>query len=75
MVAPLNTKLKNGDKVEIITSASQRPNYGWLEFTVTSKARNKIKNYLHKKEREESVKIGEQLFFKESSQVKVDERS
>ena len=32
MVAPLNTKLKNGDKVEIITSASQRPNYGWLEF-------------------------------------------
>ena len=71
MVAPLNTKLKNGDKVEIITSASQRPNYGWLEFTVTSKARNKIKNYLHKKEREESVKIGEQLFSKSLRRLKL----
>ena len=70
-VVPLNTKLKNGDNVEIITSSSQRPNYGWLEFTVTSKARNKIKNYLHKKEREESVKIGEQLFTKSLRRLKL----
>ena len=70
-VVPLNTVLKNGDNVEIITSASQRPNYGWLEFTVTSKARNKIKNYLHKKEKEESIKIGEQLFLKSLRRLKM----
>ncbi|RCL88593.1 bifunctional (p)ppGpp synthetase/guanosine-3',5'-bis(diphosphate) 3'-pyrophosphohydrolase [bacterium] len=70
-VSPLNTVLKNGDNVEIITSASQRPNYGWLEFAVTSKARNKIKNYLHKKEKEGSVKIGEQLFIKSLRRLKM----
>ena len=70
-IVPLNTKLKNGDNVEIITSNSQRPNYGWLEFTVTSKARNKIKSYLHKKEREESIKIGEQLFIKSTRRLKL----
>ena len=70
-VSPLNTVLKNGDNVEIITSASQRPNYGWLKFAVTSKARNKIKNYLHKKEKEGSVKIGEQLFIKSLRRLKM----
>ena len=71
-VAPLNTVLKNGDSVEIITSTSQRPNYGWLEFAVTSKARNKIKNYLQKKEIDESIKIGEQLFSKKLEKIKND---
>ena len=42
---PLNTKLKNGDMVEIITSKSKMPNYGWQKFVVTSKARNQI-NFL-----------------------------
>ena len=70
-VAPLNTVLKNGDRVEIITSTSQRPNYGWLEFAVTSKARNKIKNYLQKKEKDESIKIGEQLFVKSLRRLKM----
>ena len=74
-VVPLNTILKNGDNVEIITSTSQRPNYGWLEFAVTSKARNKIKNYLQKKEKEESVKIGEQLFTKSLRRLKMTSQS
>jgi len=74
-VVPLNTFLKNGDNVEIITSASQRPNYGWLEFAVTSKARNKIKNYLQKKEKEGSVKIGEELFTKSLRRFKMTNQS
>ena len=74
-VVPLNTFLKNGDNVEIITSASQRPNYGWLEFAVTSKARNKIKNYLQKKEKEGSVKIGEELFTKSLRRLKMTNQS
>jgi GTP pyrophosphokinase len=35
--------MKNGDRVEIITSKNQKPKRDWLEFVVTSKARNKIK--------------------------------
>lgn len=39
----LNYKLKSGDTVEIITSSTQTPRLDWLNFVVTSKARNKIK--------------------------------
>ena len=41
-VVPLNTKLKNGDMVEIITSKKQMPSYGWQKFIVTTKARNQV---------------------------------
>ena len=68
---PLNTKLQNGDTVEIITSTSQNPNYGWLKFTVTSKARNKIKQYLNKKERYESIQIGDQILIKSLRRLKI----
>lgn len=39
--------LKNGDQVSVITSANQQPKADWLNFTVTSKARNKIRQYLN----------------------------
>ena len=39
----LNYKLKSGDTVEIISSSTQTPRLDWLNFVVTSKARNKIK--------------------------------
>lgn len=39
----INYKLRTGDTVEILTSTSQKPKLDWLNFTVTSKARNKIR--------------------------------
>jgi len=39
----INYKLHSGDTVEIITSSTQTPRLDWLNFVVTSKARNKIK--------------------------------
>jgi GTP pyrophosphokinase len=39
----LNYKLKSGDTVEVFTSQSQVPKRDWLNFVVTSKARNKIR--------------------------------
>ncbi len=39
--------LKNGDQVSVITAANQQPKADWLNFTVTSKARNKIRQYLN----------------------------
>jgi GTP pyrophosphokinase len=42
MVA-LDTKLKNWDIVEIITTKSKKPSEGWLAFAKTSQARSKIR--------------------------------
>ena len=70
-VVPLNTELKNGDTVEVITSSSQSPNYGWLKFAVTSKARNQIKRFLNRQEREESIKMGEEILAKSLRRLKM----
>ena len=43
----INYRLANGDSVEILTSANQTPKQDWLNFVVTSKARNKIKQTIH----------------------------
>ncbi len=45
-VVPIRYVLKNGDKVEIITSKNQKPKQDWLNFITTSKAKNKIKRTL-----------------------------
>lgn len=45
-IVPIKQALQNGDKVEIITSKVQRPKIDWLNYVVTSKARNKIKRAL-----------------------------
>ena len=70
-VVPLNTKLKNGDMVEIITSKNQLPSYGWLKFIVTTKARNQISKYLKKIQDEESIKLGEEMLDKTLRRMKM----
>jgi len=44
----LNTKLENGDIVEVLTSKNGTPNKKWLDFVVTNEARRKIRNYFEK---------------------------
>lgn len=55
-IVPLNTLLRSGDQVEIITSKNQNPNPDWDKFVVTHKAkahiRKWIKDELHKKANE-----------------------
>ena len=50
-VVPIKEKLKTGDVVEILTGKNQRPTQNWLNWVVTSKARNKIKLELDAEER------------------------
>ena len=45
----INYRLRSGDTVEIITSATQTPRLDWLNIAVTSKARNKIKNAINER--------------------------
>ena len=48
---PLSQKLNSGDQVEIITSASQKPQPEWLNFVTTAKARTKIEAALRREKR------------------------
>jgi len=58
---PLSTPLKNGDRVEIITSESARPNPAWIHFAATGKARAHIRSALKHAHRSESQALGQQL--------------
>lgn len=42
----LNTRLKQGDRVEIITSKNQKPNESWLQKIVSRHAREKLRQQL-----------------------------
>ncbi len=69
-IFPLNTKLKNGDIVEIITSATQEPSYGWLKLAVTSKARTLINRHLRATQIDTSIKIGKDILDKTLRRLK-----
>ena len=57
-MVPLRYKLKNGDIVEILTSAGHKPSRDWLGFTVTNKAKAKIRHYLNIAEKQQALEIG-----------------
>jgi len=44
----LDTELRNGDIVEIITKPTAKPSKKWLDFAVTNEARRKIRTNLSK---------------------------
>jgi GTP diphosphokinase / guanosine-3',5'-bis(diphosphate) 3'-diphosphatase len=60
-LVPLRHELRNGDRVEIVTSADANPNPGWLTYVVTGKARSHIRHFLKTVHYEESSQLGERL--------------
>jgi guanosine-3',5'-bis(diphosphate) 3'-pyrophosphohydrolase len=50
-LVPIDTKLKNLDKVEIITDAKTKIKRNWINFVVSEKAKTKIKRYFGIKEK------------------------
>ena len=65
-MVPLRARLRNGDIVEIVTTTGHKPSRDWLNFVVTSRARNKIKHFIHSEEKERSLELGRKLFDKEA---------
>src|SRR6266508_4600554 len=63
-MVPLRTRLRNGDIVEIMTAPGHHPSRDWLNFVVTSRARNKIKHYIQAEEKVRSTEFGRKLFEK-----------
>ena len=67
----INYRLQSGDTVEILTSPGQQPKQDWLNFVVTSKARNKIKVSLKEAE-SRSGDLGKELLMRRCKNRKVE---
>lgn len=60
-IVPLSYKLKTGDIINILTSNnSAGPNIDWLEFVVTTNAKNKIRAYFKKLSKEDHALQGKE---------------
>ena len=61
-IVPLDYQLKTGDIIKVNTNKSSKgPNKDWLNFVVTSQAKNKIKSYYTKLDKNESLTKGQEL--------------
>ena len=63
-IVALNSMLKSGDTVEILTSDNQTPSKDWITFVKTSKAKSKIKKWLKEAQIEDAAKIGKEILDK-----------
>lgn len=64
-IVPLNYVLKTGDIIKVNTSnLSKGPNKDWLNFVITSHAKNKIRAFYTKKDKDNNLSKGQEIFEK-----------
>jgi GTP pyrophosphokinase len=73
-LVPINHLLKNGDQIEILTSAKQKPNEDWLRFVISPKAKSKIKELL-KEGKRKIAEDGKEVLLRKMNQLKIDAHS
>jgi len=59
--APLWTRLKNGQSVEIMTAKGQNPRTAWLDIVATGRAKAAVRRSLREKDRERFIRLGREL--------------
>jgi GTP pyrophosphokinase len=69
-LVPLRTALGSGDIVEILTAPKQTPSRDWLSFVATSRARHKIRHFIHTQENLQAVELGRRLLDRELKKFK-----
>lgn len=77
VMVPINTKLNTGDVCEIKTNNNSGPSEDWLKFVRTAGARNKIRQYISKKDAEthkETIEDGKKLLREEIRKRELDEK-
>lgn len=69
-LVPLNTRLKSGDQVEIITSDNAKPNQNWLDYATTARARSKVRSSL-REEKKEIAEEGKEILRRKLKSLKI----
>ncbi len=64
-IVPLDTKLKNGDIVSVITSKTGKPSYDWINMVGASESKAKIRSWFKKEYRPENISHGQELLLEE----------
>ena len=64
-IVPLSYELQNDDVVNIKTNSNAKPNKDWINIAKTNQAKNKIKAYFSKKDKEEYIAKGKDILEKE----------
>lgn len=57
-VVPLDYSIANGDSIEIVTDPAKQPSITWLSFVKTAKAKDAIKSFVHRVNRDDFVEKG-----------------
>jgi GTP pyrophosphokinase len=73
-IVPLNTTLKNGDVVELITRSNAQPSLDWLEFTKSAHARSRIRAHFRKLTKNDDAQRGREALEKELRSMGIDPR-
>jgi GTP diphosphokinase / guanosine-3',5'-bis(diphosphate) 3'-diphosphatase len=74
-IAPLSREVKNGDTVEVMTDARQKPSRDWLAFVKTARARQKIRHWIKQVESESAIQLGNELLTRELRKARKDRPS
>ena len=74
-MVPVRTRLQSGDIVEVLTATGHTPTRDWLNIVVTSRARNRIKHFIHAEEKARAIELGRKLFDKELRRFKIGAKS
>jgi RelA/SpoT family (p)ppGpp synthetase len=69
-IVPLDTILRSGAQVEIITSKNQHPNKNWIKFVKTHKARAAVRKWMNKEE-EKIANTGKEIWEKKIKKLKL----
>jgi GTP diphosphokinase / guanosine-3',5'-bis(diphosphate) 3'-diphosphatase len=69
-IVPLDSKLKSGDQVEVITSKIKKPHQDWEKFAVTHKAKSDIHKFFNN-ERRVKIDHGKEMWEKKLKKMKL----
>lgn len=73
-IVPLSTKIENGDIVHLQTRANAEPSLDWLRLATSSHTRSKLRAYLRKRNRAESISHGKAAIEREVRNLGLDPR-
>lgn len=60
-IADFQVRIRNGDQIEVLTNPDQTPSRQWLQYVKTPKARQAIRQWFRRQERDTSIRIGEKI--------------